>query len=93
MFQTKGIGTDIMFLNEIAATNAAKKSSFVKDSGTFIVVYYPQRDEYSYFVSEYWAKHDGTWEPFEVVARYQKPGWLRSWARTDSIPSDIRLEA
>lgn len=93
MFQTKGIGTDSMFINSIAATNAAKKSTFVKDSGHFIVVYYPQRDGYAYFVSESWAKHDGTWEPFEVVACYSKRGWLRGWARTDTTPSDIRLEA
>lgn len=93
MFQTKGIGTDNMFINEIAATNAAKKSSFVKDNGHFIVVYYPHQDGYGYYVSEAWAKHDGTWETFEVIARYSKPGWLRSWTRTDTTSADILLEA
>ncbi|NWJ46671.1 MAG: hypothetical protein HXX08_12390 [Chloroflexi bacterium] len=81
-----------MWVSEALATKAAKKSSHVKDNSSFIVVYYPQRDSYAYFVSEAWAKHDGIWEPFEIVARYSKKHWYSNWKCEQPASSENKLK-
>jgi hypothetical protein len=82
-----------MWSNQVSAINAAKKSSHVKDNGSFIIVYYPHRRQYTYYVSESWAKHDGTWEPFEVVARFVKKGWFRPWVALNAGQTDLKLNS
>ncbi len=82
-----------MWSNEVAAINAAKKSNHVKDNGNFIIAYYPHRNQYTYYVSESWAKHDGTWEPFEVVARFVKKGWFGRWVNTNTGQTDLKLNS
>ncbi len=82
-----------MWSNINATIEAAKKSSHVKDNGTFIVVLYPQREVYSYYINETWAQKHGAREPFVVVARYKKRGPLLGWAKQDSQQAEVKLKS
>jgi hypothetical protein len=70
-----------MYIDELSAVKAAKKSSHVKANGCFVVVYFPDRGSFSYYVSEYWVRHDGTWEPYELVSTWYWKGWLKGWQK------------
>ncbi len=72
-----------MFNSEYFATKAAKKSTHVKDNGSFIVVYFPLRDSYGYFVNEEWAWANGRPEYYKVLAKYTWKGLFKGWVKEE----------
>ncbi len=74
-----------MYNSENFATKAAKKSSHVKDNGSFLVVYFPHRNSYGYFTSEEWAWSNGRPEYYIVLARYTWKGLFKGWVK-EEIP-------
>ena len=61
-----------MWKSEQSTLQAAKQSSQARDSGGFIIVYYPNLDGYAYYLDEENAKKLGPPEKFKIVSKYKK---------------------